>query len=91
MLILSRLRNLEDITKEKTDQMPITYDITMDGLYLQGKEVGRTEGIDIGEKNTTDHLIIRALKLGKLSIEEIAEIADVEVSYVIQIQQRLKE
>lgn len=86
LLILSRLRNLETITKEKTDQMPITYDITTDGLYLEGKEVGHKKG----SKETTDQLIIRALKLGKNSIEEIAEIADVEVTYVLDLQQRLQ-
>ena len=86
LLILSRLRNLETITKEKTDQMPIIYDITTDGLYLEGKEVGREEG----NKDATDEVIIRALKLGKLTMEEIAEVANVEVAYVLQIQEKLE-
>ena len=65
--------------------MPITYDITKDSLYLEGLEKGEGMGI---EKNRRQ-MIINALKLGKLSIEEIAEMAEVEVTYVSEIKEQL--
>ena len=45
LLILSCLRNWETIANEKTDQMPITYDIKKNGLHKEGREVG----IDLGQ------------------------------------------
>ena len=83
LLILSRLRNLEVITKEKTDQMPITYDITKDGLYKEGKEVGL--------KERTDQMIVNLLRGGVLAIEQIAEAAEVDVSYVLNLQKGLED
>ena len=99
LLILSRLRNLETITKEKTDQMPITYDITEDGLYKQGIEIGREEGLEEGieqgkvegRQEGKDYMIIRALQQGLLNIEQIAEMAEVELSYVMKLDQDLSD
>mgnify|MGYP001791448830 CR=1 FL=1 len=82
LLILSSLRNLEMITKEKTDQMPITYDITKDGLYKEAKLEGA--------KATKDRMIIRALKLGSYTVEQIAELAEVEIDYVLKLQKSIE-
>lgn len=57
--------------------MPITYDITKDGLYLEGIEKGISEN--------TLKLIRNMLTESNLSSEQIARIADVSVSYVEQI------
>lgn len=43
LIILSRLRKLESFTINAIEDMPITYDITTDGLYLRGKKEGREE------------------------------------------------
>ncbi len=40
LLILARIRNLQMIISQKLDNMPISYDIEKDGLYLQGIEKG---------------------------------------------------
>ncbi len=50
LLILSRLRKLESLTTEIVAQMPITYDITTDGLYQKGIVIGREEGREEGIK-----------------------------------------
>ncbi|MEL7146993.1 MAG: hypothetical protein AAFO69_11530 [Bacteroidota bacterium] len=93
LLILSRLRNLEDITTEKTEQMPITYDITKDGIYKRGVREGHQQGMLEGKREareeTKDQVILRALKLGALTIEQIAEITEVSVDYVLKLKQHL--
>ena len=61
--------------------MPITYDITKDGLYL--------EGLEAGEQKKGRKMIFNALKLGKLSVEQIAEMAEVDVAYVLEIKEQL--
>ena len=48
LLVLSRLRNLETETRKKATEMPITYDITTDGLYKEGIEQGIERGIEQG-------------------------------------------
>ena len=69
--------------------MPITYDITKDGLYKEGKEVGREEGLREGLKERTNQMIIKALRMGALTIEQIAEMAEVDASYVLHLQKQL--
>ena len=61
--------------------MPITYDITKDGLYNRGIEQGRLE-----EKSL---MIKEALNQNKLTLEEIANMARVDIDFVIKIQSEL--
>ena len=79
LLILSRLRNLQVITSKIVSEMPITYDITKDSLYL--------EGIEFGERKHKRQIILKALQLGILSIEQIAEMTDVDVAFVLELKQ----
>lgn len=48
LLVLSRLRKLEPLTTKMIEEMPITYDITQDELYLRGMEKGISQGISQG-------------------------------------------
>ena len=80
LVVLARLRNLESVTKKQLEVMPITYDITTDGLYLEGIEKGITEN--------TIKLIKNMLNESSLSTEQIARIADVSVAYVEDIQRK---
>ena len=71
--ILSNLRNLQlEITKQLST-MSINYDVTKDLRYLQGTEAN------------TKVLIQNMLVNGKLSLIEIAEIANVSIDDVIAI------
>ena len=104
LLILSRLRNLETITEEKTTQMAITYNITEDGLYkkgleqglekgleqglVEGLEQGLEKGIEQGAQSTKKRMILKALQLGVLTAEQIAEMAEVDLSYVLQVRDK---
>ena len=48
LLILARIRKLEDITEKIIEDMPITYDIEKDGLYKKGLLKGIEQGIEQG-------------------------------------------
>ena len=48
LVILSRLRKLEEKIEQKINDMPITYDIKTDGLYNKGIMEGIREGIQKG-------------------------------------------
>ena len=87
LLILSRLRNLEVRTKKKVSDMPITYNIEKDGLYREGIE----KGIKSGAEKKQYRIISNALHQGILTIEQIAEMAEVDIDYVISVQSELKE
>lgn len=50
LIILSRLRKLEDTTIKIIDNMPIEYDIESDYLYKQGIELGTKQGIVLGKE-----------------------------------------
>ena len=82
LITLSRIRKLEIETKEKIKAMPITYDITTDGLYL--------EGIEKGIQKSKYQTIVNLLKETSLSPEQIAKIADTSVDEVLLIKQEYK-
>lgn len=86
LAILSRLRNLEEVVTQKTKNMPITYDIKKDYLYKEGRKEGRKEGVEKEKQK----MIKEMLRTTELSIEQIAKIASVTVSYVEDVKAKLK-
>ncbi len=66
--------------------MPLHYEIETDDLYLEGIE----KGIEKGASKTVRNLVIRMLQMGKLSKEEIALIADVDIAYVNELEKSLR-
>ena len=93
--MLSRLRKLEKETLNTIAQMPITFDINEDKIYQMGIEKGISQGIEKGIERKT-FLIVRnmllsdAFQKGKISLSLIAEVAEVPLAQVKEIQQRLK-
>jgi len=81
LLILSRLRNLDEEIEKQIKEMPITYDIKTDRLY--------NKGIEQGIEQKKHQVILKALKKKKLTVEEIAELADASIDYVISVQAEL--
>jgi len=77
LLILARIRKLEDITEKIIDDMPITYDIEKDDLYKRGFQVGLKIGLERAAKMNTEGriekplLAIKYLRAGK-TIKETA-------------------
>jgi len=77
LLVLSRLRNLEIETKRKIDKMPITYDISKDGLYQQGIEKAKYQ------------MIVNLIDQNLLTLEQISEVANVSIDEVKTIKKEL--
>ena len=82
LIVLSRLRNLHEEIEQKVNDMPITYDIKNDSFYNRGIREGREEGRE--EKQS--QMISKALSQRVLTIEQIAEMAEVSIDYVLSIQ-----
>jgi hypothetical protein len=76
--MLARLRNLTKETQKQIKDMGLTYNITEDYLYQEGR------------KQEKEELIIKMLKDKTLSIEKIAQILDVTVDHVKQIEKEIK-
>ncbi|MEZ4888547.1 MAG: hypothetical protein R3E32_27735 [Chitinophagales bacterium] len=105
LIVLSRLRTLEDLTIKIIQDMPITYDIKKDALYKKGKEEGIQEGIvegiqkgiqkgiqegiQEGIQKTLENVAINCLKQGK-SYEEIAIMTGLSISQVQDIDEKRK-
>jgi predicted transposase/invertase (TIGR01784 family) len=83
--VISKLRNLQPTTLKLLKAMPLKYDIKTDEAYVEGRQEGRQEGIT----ETQHNMIVSFLKLGKLTVEDIAQCANVTVSFVKTIQNRL--
>jgi hypothetical protein len=78
LAILARLRNLTKETQKQIQDMGLTYNVTEDYLYQEG------------QKSREKAMIVKMLKDRTLSVEKIAEIAEVAVDYVKQVEKELK-
>lgn len=81
LTVLSRLRNLDEKTKEIIEIMPITYDITKDSFYKEGLEKGLEKGLE--------QAIINMLK-NNMEVNSIAKIMNITREQVLKIQENLK-
>ena len=77
LVIMAKLRNLQEETLLNIEKMPFEFDIESDVVYKRGKQEGQ------------DEMIAEMLRDGALSLEKIAAYAHVSVDYVRQIQQKL--
>ena len=71
--------------------MPITIDITQNELFkeafAEGLNKGKESGLQEGSEKTKKQAIIGFLKLGSVSIQDIAQGLDVSEQYVLEIKQ----
>lgn len=94
--ILSQLRNFQSIVSEEAETMAHGFDITIDRLYIKGWEEGIKEGVRegtetgvrLGQEQAQRRLILPALRKKVLSTEQIAELLDVPVELVRDVQQK---
>jgi flagellar biosynthesis/type III secretory pathway protein FliH len=74
--------------------MALDYDIRKDLRYQQGMQKGLEEGLEKGLEEGLEKkqykMILALLKIGKLSMEEIANAAEVSLDYVKKIAEELK-
>lgn len=83
LILLSRLRNLEDSTIKIVYDMPITYDVEKDGLYKMGEKKGE-EKERMRQEVEKNKSILRLYNLG-LDVQSIAEGMDISLEKVKQI------
>jgi hypothetical protein len=57
LILLSRLRKIEDLTTKIAEEMPITYDLETDALYRKGEIKGEIRGIEKGRLEAAKNLI----------------------------------
>jgi predicted transposase YdaD len=89
LFVLSRLRNLTQETQKQIINMGVLYDIAQDYLYQQGIEKGIEKGVEKGVEKEKKITIIKMLKDKSLPIEKIADLMDVNIDYILQIQQEI--
>ncbi len=85
--ILSNLRNLQAEIITEINAMSIGYDVKKDLRYLQGEE----QGIEQGELLRAKKIVIKLLGKGTYSLQEIADIAEVDIDFVILIMNGLND
>lgn len=83
LLILARIRNLQMIISQKLDDMPISYNVEKDGLYLRGVEKGVKKGVEKGVARSA----WKMFKAGN-TIEIIAKTLELTIQ---QVEQYIKE
>jgi len=84
LLILSRLRNFETETEIILDNMPVTYNIEKDGLFLKGVKRGEKQGIEKGIEKGLIKTILFCDKIG-MSPNEIANEFEIDIAKVLQV------
>lgn len=77
LVVMSKLRNLQNNTLQHIETMPFEFDIESDVVYQRGKEEGKEE------------MINEMLRDEALPLEKIATYASVSIDYVKQLQQKL--
>ena len=75
--ILSKLRNLQELTIKISEKMALVYDLETDVRFKQGE----ARGLELA--------IVKLLQSGLLNHEQIAETLDVSINHVKAIAQRL--
>lgn len=88
LTVLSRLRNLELETKKQVEDMPITYDITKDGLFLEGVKAGEKRGEKLGADRALKSVITEMLQDPTMTVEKIARFTKVSPEYVRKIREQ---
>jgi predicted transposase YdaD len=96
LVVLSRLRKIDDLTIKITEDMPITYDIETDYLYKKGTERGIEKGIEKGiERGIEKGIEIEKIevicnaRIKGLSIDDIADIVKLPLEKVQQILKKM--
>jgi hypothetical protein len=80
--ILANLRNLQPEIVNNISDMSIFYDITTDVRYQQG--------IEQGVLRKARRMVEKALQKGNMSLQEIADLAEVDIDFVIRVQNEIK-
>ena len=88
LVVMSKLRNLQEETLLNIEKMPFDFDIETDVFYRRGKEAGEKEKEQEKEQEK-ERMVLEMLRDGVLRLEKIAAYAHVSVDYVKELQQQL--
>ena len=88
LVVMSKLRNLQEETLLNIEKMPFDFDIETDVFYRRGKEAGEKEKEQEKEQEK-ERMVLEMLRDGVLRLEKIAVYARVSVDYVKELQQQL--
>lgn len=77
LVTLSRIRKLEQETKNQIEAMPIAYDIKTDYLFNKGIEQGIEQGIKLAIKEMSSD--------PGMTVEQIAHYTRTSVEYIKQV------
>ena len=83
MEVLSNLRNLQAEIKQNILYMPLTYDLTKDLRFIEGKEEGK--------EDAKSKFVLNLLRSTDFNDDKIANLASASVQYVKDMRQKLKE
>jgi hypothetical protein len=85
LILISRLRKIEDLTIKITEDMPITYDIETDYLYNRGIEKGELKATERERHRANIKEVKNLLVYTDFSSKKIAEIVEVSIEFVEEI------
>jgi predicted transposase YdaD len=93
LMILSRLRSIEELTIKITEEMPIHYDIEKDALYLRGTvkglekglEKGREKGLEEGKEIQAYIAVSNLLLYSDFDDAKIAQVVKVPLEFVQKV------
>ena len=91
LMMLSRLRKIEDLTIKIAEEMPIHYDIETDALYKRGTQKGEERGMEKGKEREAlkkNYLFVTDLLLETdFDDAKIARLVKVSEAFVQQVKE----
>ena len=78
-------KNYDKIFKENFEAIYLSLSELETYLFKKGEEIGEKRGIKKGQEKKKIEMIKAFIKIGKLSLEEIATAAKVPLDYVVEI------
>ena len=85
LMMLSRLRKIEELTIKITEEMPIHYDIETDALYLRGTEKGIEKGMEKGIEAENYIFVTNLLLDTDFDDAKISRLANVSLAFVQKV------
>jgi predicted transposase YdaD len=77
---------LQSKVYQKIKTMPIKVDLSKDPMFIEVKEQGREQGIELA----TGAFVRNMLRANQLSIQEMASIANTSIDFVLKIKKEME-
>ncbi len=93
LLILSKLRNLDQLTYQTLGHMPISIDLETHVLYEKGLEQGQKQGLEQGVRLGQQQMLERFISAGleqNMSLEQIQRLTKLKTKKLKQIIDQIK-